>query len=97
MKSHRIYYGFLKNPHYFVEVRKGLFDEWNAEGIRNITHRRIVKWNIRNRKGSKCRTIVMALPYLKQGCGETLRLLGIVDRKEGYIDANRIRKSKELY
>ena len=97
MREHRVYYGFLKNPHYFVEVRKGLFDEWNAEDIRNITHWRIVKWNLRNRKGSKCRTIVMAFPYLKQGCGKTLRLLGTVSTEGGYVNENSIRESKELY
>ena len=84
MKEHRIYYGFLKNPHYFVEVRKGLFDEWNAEQIRNISHRSIVEWNLRQRKGSRSRTILMAFPYIKQGCGDTVRLLGVVDRKGGF-------------
>ena len=83
MRSHRVYYGFLKNPHYFVEVRKGLFDEWNADQVRNITHRRIVEWNLRQKKGSRSRTILMAFPYLKQGCGDTLRLLGTVG-KEGF-------------
>lgn len=97
MKEHKIYYGFLRNDHYFVETRKGLYSEWNAEDIRNITHRSIVKWNMRQRKGSKCRTILMAFPYLKQGCRETLRLLGTVSTKGGYVNENSIRKSKELY
>lgn len=86
MQKHRVYYGFLKNPHYFVEVKKDTFDEWNAEEIRNITHRRIVKWNLRQR-GSRGKFILMAFPYLKQGCGKTLRLLGTVERKVGYVDA----------
>ena len=96
MKSHKVYYGFLKNPHHFVEVKKGLFDEWNAEDIRHLSHRSIVKWNLRQR-GSRYKTILMAFPYLKQGCGDTLRLLRIVDRKGGFVGADCIRKSKELY
>ena len=86
MKSHRVYYGFLSNPHYFVEVKKDLFDEWNSFGIRNINHRRIVKWNLRQR-GSRSKVILMAFRYLEQGCGKTLRLLGTVNRKEGFVDA----------
>ncbi len=86
MQKHRVYYGFLENPHYFVEVRRGFFDEWNAGDIRDITHRRIVKWNLRER-GSDSKTRLMMEPYLKHGCKDTLRLLGTVERKVGYIGA----------
>ena len=95
MKEHRIYYGFFRNPHYFVEVKKDLFDEWNAEQIRNINHRRIVKWNLKQR-GSKYKIILMAFLYFKQGCGDTVRLLGTVG-KGGYVDANSVRESSKSY
>lgn len=85
MRKHRVYYGFYKNPHHFVEVKKGLFDEWNAEEIRNISHRRIVKWNLRQR-GSRDKFILMAFPYIKQGCRDTLRLLGTVERRGGFVN-----------
>lgn len=79
MREHRIYYGFLKNDHYFVEVKPGLFDEWNVQDIRNINHRDIVKWNLRER-GSRDKFILMAFPYLKQGCRDTLKLLKTITR-----------------
>ena len=96
MKEHRIYYGFLQNPHFFVEVKKDLFDDWNADQIRNITHRRIVKWNLGQRKGCRSRRILMAFSYFKQGCGDTVRLLGTVG-KGGYVDANSVRESSKSY
>jgi hypothetical protein len=49
MREHRIYYGRLHNDHYFVEVKKNLFDEWDIREVRNITHRDIVKWRLRER------------------------------------------------
>lgn len=82
MREHRIYYGHYKNDHYFVEVKPGLFDEWNVQDIRNITHRDIVKWNLRER-GSRSKTILMAYLYFKRGCGDTLKLLKTIIRKGG--------------
>lgn len=79
MREHRVYYGFLKNEHYFVEVKKDLFDEWNAHEVRNITHKDIVKWRLRERD-RKARVNLMKLFYIKQGCGNTVKLLRIVKR-----------------
>jgi len=79
MREHRVYYGFLKNDHYFVEVKPGLFSEWNIEDIRNITHRDIVKWRLKQR-GSRYKIILMRFNYFKQGCGDTVKLLKIVKR-----------------
>lgn len=81
MRKHRIYYGKLLNDHYFVEIKKGLFDEWNIQDIRNITHRDIVKWRLRERN-RKARVMLMTLSYIKQGCKETTKLLKIIERGE---------------
>jgi len=82
MREHRVYYGFLKNDHYFVEVKKDLFDEWNVEQIRNITHRDIVKWRLRERS-RKAKVMLMDYRYFKQGCGPTVKLLKTVQRTDG--------------
>jgi len=79
MREHRIYYGKLSNDHYFVEVKKNLFDEWNLQDIRNITHRDIVKWRLRERD-RRARVMLMTLSYIKQGCKETTKLLKTVGR-----------------
>ena len=81
MREHRIYYGFLKNDHYFVEVKKDLFDEWNVEDVRNITHKDIVKQNLHER-GSRYKSILMRFNYIKQGCGDTVKLLFTVKRTD---------------
>lgn len=81
MRNHRIYYGFLKNDHYFVEVKKNLFDEWNIQDVRDITHRDIVKWRLRERN-RRARVLLMTLPYIKQGCKETTKLLKTIERGE---------------
>lgn len=80
MREHRVYYGYFKNPHYFVEVKRGLYDEWDVRGVRNITHRDIVKWRLRER-GSKSRRILMKFAYFKRGCGDTIKLLKTIKRK----------------
>ena len=74
MKEYRIYYGYLKNDHYFVEVKRNLFEEWNEKDIKNITRKDIEEWNIKE-KGSKEHSILMTLLYIKQGCGDTVKLL----------------------
>jgi len=79
MRKHRIYYGFLKNDHYFVEIKKDIFDEWNIKDIRNITHKDIVKWRLRER-GRRARVMLMTLSYIKQGCGKTIKLLKTIER-----------------
>ena len=79
MREHRIYYGKLLNDHYFVEIKKNLFDEWNLQDIRNITHRDIVKWRLRERDRS-ARVMLITLSYIKQGCKETTRLLKTIER-----------------
>ena len=79
MRKHRVYYGFLQNDHYFVEVKKNLFDEWNIRKVRNITHRDIVKWRLRERD-RRARVMLMTLSYIKQGCKETTKLLKTVGR-----------------
>ena len=81
MKEHRVYYGFLKNDHYFVEVKKDLFDEWPAHQIRNITHRDIVKWRIRERD-RKAKVMLMSFRYFKQGCGISVKLLKTIQRTD---------------
>ena len=81
MRKHRIYYGFLKNDHYFVEIKKNIFDEWNVKDIRNITHKDIVKWRLRERN-RKARVMLMTLAYIKQGCGKTIKLLKTIGRGE---------------
>lgn len=80
MRKHRIYYGFLKSDHYFVEVKPALFDEWNVQDVRNITHKDIIKWNLKER-GSHTKTLLMAFLYFKRGCGDTVKLLKTVGRK----------------
>jgi len=80
MRKHRIYYGHFKNPHYFVEVKKNLFDEWDIREVRNITHRDIVKWRLRERN-RRARVLLVTLSYIKQGCGETTKLLKTIGRK----------------
>lgn len=80
MREHRVYYGHFKNPHYFVEVKKGLFDEWNVHDVRNIAHRDIAKWRLRER-GSKSKRILMRFIYFKWGCGDTIKLLKMIKRK----------------
>lgn len=82
MREHKIYYGYLKNEHYFVEIKKGLYDEWDAQQIRNITHRDIVKWRLRERS-RKARVMLMTLSYIKQGCGKTTKLVDTIKRREG--------------
>ena len=84
MREHKVYYGFLKNDHYFVEVKPGDFDEWNVEDVRDIAHVDIVKWNLRER-ASRDKHILMRFPYIKQGCGATVKLLKTIKRK-GVID-----------
>ena len=84
MREHRVYYGFLKNDHYFVEVKPGDFDEWNVEDVRDIAHVDIVKWNLKER-ASRDKTLLMRFPYIKQGCGVTVKLLKTIKRK-GVID-----------
>jgi len=79
MRKHRIYYGFLKNDHYFVEIKKDVFDEWNIKDIRNITHKDIVKWRLRERD-RRARVMLMTLSYIKQGCGGTTKLLKTIGR-----------------
>lgn len=79
MRKHRIYYGYFKNPHYFVEVKKNLFDEWTAQDVRNITHRDIVKWRLRERD-RRAKVMLMTPSYIKQGCGETTKLLKTIER-----------------
>jgi len=74
MRKHRIYFGFLKNDHYFVEVKKNLFDEWDVRKVRNITHRDIVKWRLRERD-RRARVMLVTLSYIKQSCKETTKLL----------------------
>jgi len=81
MQKHRIYYGRLENDHYFVEVKKGLFDEWGVKNVRNITHRDIVKWRLRER-GRRARVMLMTLSYIKQGCKGTTKLLKTVGRNK---------------
>lgn len=81
MREHRIYFGFLKNDHYFVEVKKNLFDEWNIQDVRNITHRDIVKWLLRERN-RRARVMLMTLSYIKQGCKVTIKLLKTIGRNE---------------
>ena len=81
MREHRVYFGFLKNDHYFVEVKKNLFDEWNIQDVRNITHRDIVKWRLRERD-RRARVMLMTLAYIKQGCGKTTKLLKTVGGSE---------------
>lgn len=83
MREHRVYYGYSKNPHYFVEVKKGLYDEWDVRGIGNITHRDIVKWRLKGR-GSKSKRVHMRFAYFKRGCGDTIKLLKTIKRKGGY-------------
>ncbi len=80
MKEHRVYYGKFQTDHYFVEVKKNLFDEWSAGKIRNITHRNIVEWLIRERE-RKAKVILMTYAYIKRGCGDTVKLLKIIGRK----------------
>lgn len=80
MRKHRIYYGYFKNPHYFVEIKKDLFDEWDGRDIRNIIHKDIVKWRLRE-KERKAKVILMTLFYIKQGCGKTTRLINTVGRE----------------
>ena len=75
MREHRIYYGKFKTEHYFVEVKKKLFAEWNKKDVDNITHKDIVKWNLQERRGSKSRTLLMRFNYFKRGCGDTIRLI----------------------
>ena len=82
MKEHRIYYGYFKNPHYFVEIKKNLFDEWSPQDVRNITHRDIIKWRLRERD-RRAKVMLMTLSYIKQGCGETTKLLKTIGRNEG--------------
>jgi len=82
MRKHRVYYGKLLNDHYFVEVKKNLFDEWNVQDIRNITHRDIVEWRLRERD-RRARVMLMTLAYIKQGCKETAKLLKTIGRNEG--------------
>lgn len=79
MRKHRIYFGFLKNDHYFVEVKKDLFDEWNLQDIRDITHRDIVEWRLRERE-RRARVILVTLSYIKRGCKETTKLLKTVGK-----------------
>ncbi|MBA7478292.1 hypothetical protein ES705_02902 [subsurface metagenome] len=81
MRKHRIYYGFLNNDHYFVEIKKDVFDEWNIKDIRNITHKDIVKWRLRERD-RRARVMLMTLVYIKQGCGKTIKLLKTIGRSE---------------
>ena len=81
MREHRVYYGKLETDHYFVEVKKDLFDEWNPHQVRNITHKDIVKWRLRERD-RKARVLLMKLPYIKRGCGSTVKLLKTVKRGE---------------
>jgi hypothetical protein len=81
MRKHRVYYGKLLNDHYFVEVKKNLFDEWNVQDIRNITHRDIVEWRLRERD-RRARVMLMTLAYIKQGCKETAKLLKTIGRNE---------------
>jgi len=80
MQKHRVYYGRLENDHYFVEIKKDLYDEWDAQRIRNITHRDIVKWRLRERD-RRARVILMTLSYIKQGCGKTTKLINTIERK----------------
>ena len=82
MREHRVYYGFLKNDHFFVEITKDIYDEWNVQDIRNITHRDIVKWRLRRRE-RKAKVMLMNLLYIKQGCGDTVKLLKTVKRTDG--------------
>ena len=81
MREHRVYYGFLKNDHFFVEITKDIYDEWNVQDIRNITHRDIVKWRLRRRE-RKAKVMLMNLLYIKQGCGDTVKLLKTVKRTD---------------
>lgn len=81
MRKHRIYYGHFKNPHYFVEIKKNLFDEWNAQDVRNITHRDIIKWRLRERE-RRAKVMLMTLSYIKRGCKETTKLLKTIGRNE---------------
>ena len=81
MREHRIYYGRFLNDHYFVEVKKNLFDEWDIQKVRNIAHRDIVKWRLRERD-RRARVMLMTLSYVKQACKETTKLLKTVGRDE---------------
>jgi len=81
MRKHRIYYGHFKNPHYFVEIKKNLFDEWDVRKVRNITHRDIVEWRLRERD-RRAKVMLMTLSYIKQGCGATIKLLKTIERSE---------------
>jgi len=81
MQEHRIYYGRFENDHYFVEIKKDLFDEWDIKNVRNITHRDIVKWRLRERE-RRARVMLMTLSYIKQGCEGTTKLLKTVGRNE---------------
>lgn len=81
MQEHRIYYGRLENDHYFVEIKEDLFDEWDVKNVRNITHRDIVKWRLRERD-RRARVMLMTLSYIKQGCKETTKLLKTIGRNE---------------
>ncbi len=79
MEGHRVYFGFLRNDHYFVEIKKNLFDEWDIREVRDITHRDIVKWRLRERD-RRARVMLMTLSYIKQGCGPTIKLLKMIKR-----------------
>ena len=81
MRKHRVYYGFLNNDHYFVEVKKNLFDEWNIQDVRDITHKDIVKWLLRERN-RRARVMLITLSYIKRGCKETTKLLKTIGRGE---------------
>jgi len=81
MQKHRVYYGRLENDHYFVEIKKDLFDEWDVKNVRNITHRDIVKWRLRERD-RRAKVMLMTLPYIKQGCKETTKLIKTIGRNE---------------
>jgi len=82
MQKHKVYYGRLENDHYFVEIKKDLFDEWDIKNVRNITHRNIIKWRLRERE-RRARVMLMTLSYIKQGCKNTLKLLRTVNSREG--------------
>lgn len=65
--KHRIYIGKLFTKHFFVEVKKGLFNEWDRNRIVNITRKDIARWLI-NEKNNGNKTLLMTLPFIRQGC-----------------------------
>jgi len=65
--KHRLYTGEFFTKHLFVEIKKGIFDEWDLNKINNISRKDIAKWLI-HEKNSQNKTMLLKMPYIKQGC-----------------------------